>query len=39
MPGGRIDIEISESYEISMTGAVTKVAEGFIDPEMFDQHS
>jgi diaminopimelate epimerase len=35
MPGGRINIEISESYEISMTGAVTKVAEGFIDPEMF----
>jgi diaminopimelate epimerase len=37
MPGGRIDIEISKSYEISMTGAVTKVAEGLIDPEMFDQ--
>ncbi len=37
MPGGTIDIEISTDYDISMTGAVTKVAEGFIDPEMFEQ--
>jgi diaminopimelate epimerase len=37
MPGGTIDIEISTDYEISMTAAVTKVAEGFIDPEMFEQ--
>lgn len=36
MPGGKIDINISEGYEISMTGAVTKVAEGFIDSEMFE---
>ena len=36
MPGGEIDIEISDNYEILMTGAVTKVAEGTIDPEMFE---
>jgi diaminopimelate epimerase len=36
MPGGEIDIEISDNYEILMTGAVTKVAEGIIDPEMFE---
>lgn len=36
MPGGEIDIEISDNYDILMTGAVTKVAEGTIDPEMFE---
>lgn len=36
MPGGKIDIEIGENYEIQMTGPVTRVAEGTIDPEMFD---
>ena len=35
MPGGRIEIEISAGYEISMTGSVTRVAAGTIDPEMF----
>ena len=35
MPGGRIEIEISADYEISMTGSVTRVATGTIDPEMF----
>jgi len=37
MPGGKISIEISDDFDISMTGAVTKVAEGSIDPEMFEQ--
>jgi diaminopimelate epimerase len=37
MPGGKISIEISDAFDISMTGAVTKVAEGSIDPEMFEQ--
>jgi diaminopimelate epimerase len=37
MPGGRIKIEISSDYEITMTGGVTKVAAGSIDPEMFIQ--
>jgi diaminopimelate epimerase len=36
MPGGEIDIEISDDYDISMTGAVTRVAEGSIDPEIFE---
>lgn len=37
MPGGRIDISISEDFSILMTGPVTKVAEGTIIREMFDQ--
>lgn len=37
MPGGVIDIEISNDFEISMTGSVTRVAQGVIDPEMFEQ--
>ena len=36
MPGGEIDIEISDEYDVSMTGAVTRVAEGTIDPEIFE---
>jgi len=36
MPGGELDIEISNDFEISMTGSVTRVAEGIIDPEMFE---
>lgn len=35
MPGGNIEIEISPDYDITMTGPVTKVATGTIDPEMF----
>jgi diaminopimelate epimerase len=35
MPGGTIDITISDDYSVQMTGAVTKVCEGFIDEEMF----
>jgi len=35
MPGGIIAIEIGDEYAIRMTGAVTKVAEGIIAPEMF----
>jgi diaminopimelate epimerase len=36
MPGGEINIEISNDFEISMTGSVTRVAEGMIDPEVFE---
>ena len=36
MPGGEIDIEISDEYDVSMTGAVTRVAEGTIDPAIFE---
>ena len=35
MPGGRIEIGISKQYDITMTGSVTKVSNGFIDPEIF----
>jgi diaminopimelate epimerase len=35
MPGGRLDIKISQNFAVTMTGGVTKVAEGIIDPEMF----
>lgn len=35
MPGGRIEIEIAPDFEIRMTGSVTRVATGTIDPEMF----
>jgi len=36
MPGGRLDITITNDYSITMTGPVTKVAEGTIAEEMFD---
>jgi diaminopimelate epimerase len=34
-PGGIIQIEIREGFDILMTGSVTKVSEGVISPEMF----
>jgi diaminopimelate epimerase len=34
-PGGVIQIEIREGFDILMTGSVTKVSEGVICPEMF----
>jgi diaminopimelate epimerase len=36
MPGGEIEIVISDDFSVTMTGAVTKVAEGVISPEIFD---
>jgi diaminopimelate epimerase len=36
MPGGNIEIEISPEYAITMTGPVTRVCEGYIDGEIFD---
>jgi diaminopimelate epimerase len=36
MPGGKIDITISDGYDILMAGSVTKVAEGTISPEIFN---
>jgi diaminopimelate epimerase len=33
MPGGALNIEIHDDYEVRMTGQVVKVAEGHIDPE------
>jgi diaminopimelate epimerase len=35
MPGGEIKIVISNNFSITMTGAVTKVAEGLISEEIF----
>ena len=34
MPGGKLSIEIGNDFDILMTGPVTKVAEGTMDPEM-----
>lgn len=34
-PGGIIKIEISDGFDILMTGSVTKVSEGVISPEIF----
>lgn len=36
MPGGQIDIEIAKDFYITMTGSVTRVAEGVLSSEMFD---
>lgn len=35
MPGGRIGIEISPDFAVKMTGPVTAVAEGNLQPEVF----
>jgi diaminopimelate epimerase len=35
MPGGRIDILVSPDFNIKMSGPVTRVSEGVIDPEVF----
>ncbi len=36
MPGGRIGIEIGADFAIKMTGGVTRVGEGTLDPEMLE---
>jgi diaminopimelate epimerase len=36
MPGGDLDIRVSEDFFVRMTGPVTKIAEGNLFPEMFD---
>ena len=36
MPGGDLDIRISENFSVQMTGPVTKIAEGTLSPEMFE---
>jgi diaminopimelate epimerase len=35
MPGGKLAIEIGGNFDILMTGPVTRVAEGTVDPEIF----
>jgi len=37
MPGGVIAIEIGGDFSIRMTGGVTRVADGVIAPEVFDE--
>jgi diaminopimelate epimerase len=37
MPGGKIDITVSNDFLISMSGPVTKIADGTISDEMFHQ--
>lgn len=37
MPGGKLEIHISEDYSISLTGPVIKIADGTLSPEMFSQ--
>jgi diaminopimelate epimerase len=36
MPGGELDIHVSEDFSVLMTGPVTKIAEGSLSSEMFD---
>ncbi len=36
MPGGKLEIIVSEDFDIRMTGTVTKVAQGRICDEMFE---
>jgi diaminopimelate epimerase len=36
MPGGELDIRVSEDFSVRMTGPVTKIAEGTLSLEMFD---
>jgi len=36
MPGGELDILVSDDFSIQMTGPVTKIAEGTLSPEMFE---
>jgi diaminopimelate epimerase len=35
MPGGEIEIEMTDDFAVTMTGAVTRVAKGLISDEMF----
>lgn len=37
MPGGKIDITVSSDFLITMSGPVTKIADGTISDEMFHQ--
>jgi diaminopimelate epimerase len=37
MPGGRLTIEVTDDYEVTMTGPVTRVADGTISDEALGQ--
>jgi diaminopimelate epimerase len=36
MPGGEIQIELSDDYDVLMTGSVTRVGEGTLSAELFE---
>jgi diaminopimelate epimerase len=38
MPGGVIAIEIGQNYQITMTGPVTRVADGWLNPEALENN-
>jgi len=35
MPGGQLAIHIGKDFSVTLTGPVVRVAEGFLDPEIF----
>jgi len=37
MPGGILSIAVTDDFSVRMTGPVTKVAEGSLSEEIFDQ--
>jgi diaminopimelate epimerase len=37
MPGGELAIGVNDDFTATMTGPVTRVCEGFVDPEMFEE--
>jgi diaminopimelate epimerase len=37
MPGGNLDIQLSDDFTATMKGPVTRVCEGITDPEMFKE--
>jgi diaminopimelate epimerase len=37
MPGGELDIRVSDDFSVLMTGPVTKVSEGTLSSEIFSQ--
>ena len=39
MPGGNLSIRFSKAFEATMTGPVTRVCEGVMDKEMFNEFS
>lgn len=36
MPGGKLEIEVADDFEVRMTGPVTKVADGELSDEVFE---
>lgn len=37
MPGGHLEITVSDDFKVAMNGPVTRVCEGIIAPEMFEK--